>query len=56
MRLEGQFKGDFSSLKKFPRPTLAMETEREKITEYIKERKMRRVIILANIVECLRRY
>lgn len=26
MRLEGQFKGDFSSLKTFRRPSLAMET------------------------------
>lgn len=40
MRLEGQFKGDFSSLKTFRRPSLAMETERGKITEYAKERKM----------------
>lgn len=38
MRLEGQFKGDFSSLKTFRRPSLAMETGKN--TEYAKERKM----------------
>lgn len=51
MRLEGQFKGDFSSLKTFRRPSLAMETG-EKI-QNMRRKERWRVIILANIVECL---